>query len=146
MDEAVDRDGPAAEELARLGWTPGRVCSEVDRWESELVRSDPYFVPLPAAHAFLVQFGGLVRRAWSPGTRHARGPFALVPTLAMGEGDRFATHAHVIGSRLYPVGEYGDGRSFIGVGEHGGMFLVDESLLELGHATGAGLTRMLLGL
>jgi hypothetical protein len=78
-----------------------------------------------AAESFLREFGGLAVNSGGPGITVARTPFDLDPCLANGEDDRFEKWGNDIRRSLFPLGELDHGRFFLGIDEHGEIYLIE---------------------
>lgn len=63
-----------------------------------------------------------------PGQEVARESFALIPTHAIGEADRFQAHADSIGTILFPLGEAVCGHVFLAIAPDGRVFALMEDL------------------
>lgn len=85
-----------------------------------------------AAESFLREFGGLDVWLSGPGISCARASFELDPSLAQGEGDRFAEWSASIGRHLYPLGELDHGRFFLAIDEFREIYLVETWLASYG--------------
>ncbi|MFE9792778.1 SUKH-3 domain-containing protein [Streptomyces goshikiensis] len=85
-----------------------------------------------AAEDFLREFGGLTVGSGGPGITSTREAFELDPLLALGEDDRFGEWGEEIGRHLFPLGELGHGRFFLGLDEHGELYLVVNWLARFG--------------
>jgi hypothetical protein len=117
-----------AKALEDAGWFPGRRVDElVAGWTAQLDRSGGFRI-FPAAAQGLREFGGLRITQRGPGLECSRESFELVPTAALGEDDRFEEYARIVGSRLYPLGEYASGHYFIAIDERGRVFLLMDDL------------------
>ncbi|MFF4432572.1 SUKH-3 domain-containing protein [Streptomyces sp. NPDC001513] len=115
--------------LRGAGWHPGR-CVDTTEWRERL-EADGFRIH-PAAGDFLGEFGGLTVDSRGSGITSAREAFEIDPLLALGEDDRFAARGEEIGRHLFPVGECDHGRSFLGLDERGGLYLVDGRLARFG--------------
>ncbi|MBF6045538.1 hypothetical protein GO001_09935 [Streptomyces sp. NRRL B-1677] len=107
--------------LREAGWFPGRQVS-VEAWKTQFASRGVHMHH--AAERFLTEFGGLTVEVHGPGVTCAREPFELNPSLCLGEEDRFAEWSAVVGSSIYPIGEMGDGRFFLGIDEASIVYLV----------------------
>lgn len=85
-----------------------------------------------AAETFLVEFGGLGLSHSGRGETCAREPFWFDPLAAIGEADRFQHCSQKLETQLFPVGEFGRGQFFIGVGDRGHVLLLGHCPLLLG--------------
>jgi hypothetical protein len=135
----------AAKALESAGWFPGRrIYDLVATWAAQLDRAGG-FQMFPAAAQALNEFGGLRITQRGPGLECALESFDLVPTAALGEEDRFAEHARIIGSELYPLGEYASGCYFIAIDEHGRVFLLMDDLQYIAETLPIALDSLLTG-
>ena len=129
---------PTMELLQEAGWVPGRDVS------GKLQLPDD-FVPFPAALNVLNEFGNLRIGKHGPGVECARIPLILNPMLATGEFDRFIEYENTLRIRLYPLGETGDGHSFIAIDEQGRIFLLFENISFVDNTFDAALDNLLNG-
>ncbi|CAM5562959.1 hypothetical protein SXANM310S_01038 [Streptomyces xanthochromogenes] len=115
--------------LRDAGWYPGRNV-DTTMWRERL-EADGFRVH-SAAENFLREFGGLAVVSGGSGITRAREPFELDPLLALGEDDRFGEWGEEIGRHLFPLGELDHGRSFLGLDEHGELYVVANWLARFG--------------
>ncbi|MEU9081430.1 SUKH-3 domain-containing protein [Streptomyces sp. NPDC048357] len=115
--------------LRGAGWRPGRSI-DTTAWRESL-QADGFRIH-PAAEDFLGEFGGLTVGGGGSGITSARHAFELDPLLALGEDDRFGALGEEIGRHLFPVGECDHGRFFLGLDEHGDLYLVECWLARFG--------------
>ncbi|MEU1077276.1 MULTISPECIES: SUKH-3 domain-containing protein [unclassified Streptomyces] len=59
-------------------------------------------------------------------------PFELDPELAWGEEGRFLEWSDVLGRELFPLGEVGGSRFFLGIGENSEIYLVETWVASFG--------------
>lgn len=120
MNEPAD----VAAVLGQNGWVPGR---DVTTWAREAVAAvaDDGFASIPAAVEALTEYGGLYVVQDGPGVDVRRGPFALVPAMAVHCRAALAAFAAVLGVRLFPIGVEGDADAFLVVDELGRVFSLD---------------------
>ncbi|MCT9080902.1 SUKH-3 domain-containing protein [Streptomyces fulvoviolaceus] len=107
--------------LRGAGWYPGRSV-DTTAWRERL-EADGFHIH-SAAEEFLREFGGLTVGSGGSGITSAREAFELDPLLALGEDDRFGDWGEEIGRRIAPLGEVDHGRFFLGLDEHGELYLV----------------------
>lgn len=115
--------------LRDAGWYPGRNV-DTSVWRERLEADG--FRMHSAAEDFLREFGGLTVGGSGSGITRAREPFALDPLLALGEGDRFGEWGEVVGRHLFPLGELDHGHAFLGLDEHGDLYVVVNWLSTFG--------------
>jgi hypothetical protein len=131
--------------LEGAGWYPGRhVDPLVVGWRAELDDRGG-FVMFPAAEGALLEFGGIAVRQSGAGVECARESFDLVPTLAVGEEDRFAEAEARVDAKLYPLGEYASGHYFIAIAVNGSMFLVMDDIWKLSDDVDSGIEALIVG-
>ncbi|RAJ61780.1 SUKH-3 immunity protein of toxin-antitoxin system [Streptomyces sp. Amel2xB2] len=118
-----------AEVLSEAGWTESW-RADTSRWRDAFV--DDGVDAHPAALEFLEKFGGLSVNISGPGITCARTPFAFDPALCDGEGDRFADWSTELGVHLFPIGELDNGHFFLGIDEHGVIYLVADWIARFG--------------
>ena len=143
------KHGPFSDEtsevLRRAGWHENRrLADEVEGWSRQLSESDG-FLMFPAARAALEEFGGLRLEPSGPGVDHARVSFELVPTLALGERDRFSLVEADLKEALYPLGEVGGGHAFLAVSTPGHVYLLTDELVEIGASVAEAIENLVLG-
>ncbi|MET7356681.1 SUKH-3 domain-containing protein [Streptomyces mirabilis] len=117
------------EVLEASGWAAGRQVDTVG-WRSMFEAVG--IVMHDAAEAFLQEFGGLTVSIGGPGINRAREPFDLDPELVWGEDDRFSEWSDSLGRRLFPLGELGHGRFFLGIDEDREIYLVETWVASFG--------------
>jgi hypothetical protein len=131
--------------LRDVGWFPSRnLGDQVGEWASEL-RSDGFEI-FPEAERVLAEFGRLEVDQDAPGVNCAREPFRLVPTLAVGEADRFGEFAEYLKTPLYPLGEACGGHGFLAMGKSGQVFLLMDDIRLLGQNIEDALEKLILGI
>lgn len=112
--------------LVQAGWTPGQTNElELRRWSREL---EPVFSLFPAATSALERFGGLRIEQDGSGETHIRETFELLPTLALGMEDVFREYEHRLGTKLYPLGEAGNGRVLLAIATDGRVYAFMDEL------------------
>ncbi|MER6959005.1 MULTISPECIES: SUKH-3 domain-containing protein [unclassified Streptomyces] len=130
--------------LAAAGWRPGRRVDTQD-WRRGLEASGQV-VMHEAAERFLAEFGGLSFPPAGNGISMARQPFDLDPLLCLGEEGRFADWSAEIEERIFPIGEFDEGRGgFLGIDENGVLYQVIDSLSRFAEER-AGLECLILGI
>ncbi|OKI41968.1 hypothetical protein A6A28_25790 [Streptomyces sp. CB03578] len=115
--------------LRGAGWYPARSV-DTKVWR-ERMEADGFHIH-SAAEDFLREFGGLTVGSGGPGITSTREAFELDPLLALGEDDRFGQWGEEIGCHLFPLGELDHGRFFLGLDEHGELYLVVNWLARFG--------------
>ncbi|MFD7513330.1 SUKH-3 domain-containing protein [Streptomyces niveus] len=127
--------------LREAHWAPGRQV-DAEPWlasfEAEGLQRHP------AVSEFLTEFGGLAVNISGPGISRAREPFELDPMLCLGEGDRFLEWGGEIGRSIFPVGVHDGGRFFLGIDEHGELYLVETWVASFGRMPEA-MSNLILG-
>ncbi|MGW5101243.1 SUKH-3 domain-containing protein [Streptomyces sp. NPDC004100] len=131
------------ETLRTAGWFPGR-CVSVELWRERLEESGEVRMH-EAARSFLAEFGGLSVRFGGPGVTCARSSFDFDAGLVVGEEGRFAEWSRTIGRALFPIGELDEGRFFLGIDQHGEIYLVETWVAAFGPAQEA-LEKLVLGI
>lgn len=131
--------------LRRAGWYSGRqVRNLVDAWRAQLLRSDG-FEMFPSAERALLEFGGLKIDQQGTGQTCARESFALDPTVALYENDRFGDFVAVLNTRLYPLGEAVGGHYFLTIGENERVYLLMQNVELLGNNIDEALENLIVG-
>ncbi|MFD4133626.1 SUKH-3 domain-containing protein [Streptomyces goshikiensis] len=115
--------------LRDAGWYPGRNV-DTTVWRERL-EADGFRIH-SAAEDFLREFGGLTVVSGGSGITRSREPFELDPLLALGEDDRFGEWGEEIGRHLFPLGELDRGHAFLGLDEHGELYVVVNWLARFG--------------
>lgn len=116
--------------LAKSGWHPEHDASDrLDEWARRLGND---FTVFPAAREVLRRFGGILVEQSGPGEELSRESFCFDPSLAVGEGPRFKEFSALVGSSLFPLGEYANGHSFLAVDEGGRVFALMDDLWIVG--------------
>ncbi|MFE7446113.1 SUKH-3 domain-containing protein [Streptomyces chartreusis] len=110
------------EVLKASGWAAGRRI-DTTGWRS--LFEGVGIVMHEAADTFLQEFGGLTVSIGGPGISRAREAFTLDPELAWGEEDRFGEWSAELDRKLFPLGELGHGRFFLGIDEAHEVYLVE---------------------
>ncbi|GAA0726645.1 SUKH-3 domain-containing protein [Dactylosporangium roseum] len=121
-----------AEVLARAGWTPGRNERHQARmWALALAsHASPdghQHTVVPPAMAAFAEFGGLAVRGEGAGEQVAPPSFVLDPMRALHSASTLAELGTLVGARMTPLGEEGDGTGLLAVDERGRVFLVDHT-------------------
>ncbi|PBD02274.1 SUKH-3 immunity protein of toxin-antitoxin system [Streptomyces sp. Ag82_O1-15] len=117
------------EVLEASGWAAGRQVDTVG-WRSMFEAVG--IVMDDTAEAFLQEFGGQTVSIGGPGINRAREPFELDPELVWGEDDRFSEWSDSLGRRLFPLGELGHSRFFLGIDEDREIYLVETWVASFG--------------
>ncbi len=64
--------------------------------------------------------------------------------LCLGEGDRFLEWGEEIDKSIFPVGVHDEGRSFLGIDQHGELYLVEAWVASFGRMPEA-MSNLILG-
>lgn len=64
---------------------------------------------------------------------------------ALGEEDRFAKHAEVLGMRPYPLGEWAGGNAFLAIAEDGPVFALMEEIDLVGGSISEAIENLVIG-
>jgi SUKH-3 immunity protein len=83
-----------------------------------------------AARRAQEEFGGLRFDGDQPGEECASTPFEMDPMLAVFEEEVFHEYQPAVG-QLFPLGEAGRGRVFLGIDEGGRVYFVSDDYFEL---------------
>jgi hypothetical protein len=83
--------------------------------------------------------------AGGSGEECARESIELIPLLAVGEEDRFRAFATVLGTKLYPLGEAGNGHVFLAISEEGRVYALMDELWLVGDTMEAALENLVRG-
>lgn len=145
MDPVSAETDRIDEVLRAAGWFPGR---DVGRWadgQIELMRKEG-FAASPAAFDALREFGGLHVEQYGTGHTLAREPFRLEPTVASGERDRFERFEPVIGEALFPIGECGGSRFFLGIAPDGRVFAILDAISLVGGTAREAIANLIVGM
>jgi hypothetical protein len=118
--------------LRAAGWTPGR--SETARarmWGLALAsHASPaghqHTVVAPAMAVF-AEFGGLAVRAEGGGEQIARSSFVLDPLRGLHSASTLADLGALLGARLTPLGEEGEGAGLLAIDDRGRVFVLDHT-------------------
>ena len=134
-----------AKALRAAGWpfTQDR-SAKIRAWREQLEASAGFSMSSEAQLA-LDEFGGLDIRDRGAGVDLARVPFRLDPTVALGEEDRFARASRLVGTDLYPLGDYEDGHALIAIGRDGRVFLLMDRVWIAGPSLDEALINLILG-
>jgi hypothetical protein len=131
--------------LERAGWYEGRAEEGlVQEWSRLLDSPEGFRMSEPAKRA-LAEYGGLHLVASGPGRDFARGSVDFDPTLAEGEEARFDAFKEVAGSKLYPLGEAYGGHVYVAMDEHGGVYLLMDSIQRIGASIRDAVSAIVLG-
>ncbi|GAA5185192.1 hypothetical protein GCM10023322_28350 [Rugosimonospora acidiphila] len=133
MTAPGDRFPPdVARVLAGAGWVPDRGDPVRARsWALALAaHASPdgrqHAVVDPAMRAF-TEFGGLAVRQEGAGEQVARSSFVLDPMRGLHSVAVLAELGELVGARMTPLGEEGDGTGLLAIDERGRVFLVDHT-------------------
>jgi SUKH-3 immunity protein of toxin-antitoxin system len=130
--------------LRSAGWFPGRQVRDlVTSWKGEVMLSE--FQMFPSAERVLLEFGGLKVDQNGPGETCAREPFAVDPTLAAYEGDRFSELSPLVSTNLYPLGEAFGGNYYWVIGENDQLYILMDDIQLLGKNTNEALENLIVG-
>jgi len=124
--------------LRKAGWYPGRrIVDEVDVWVGELCTRHGHSV-FPKALEFLQEFGAL---SFPDDERHE--PFNFLPT-EMADADEYAAYMEALGTKLFPLGDGGQGSDLM-MSEDGRVFrLWSGSVLLVGEQKDEAVVNLLL--
>jgi len=115
--------------LREAGWTPDRKI-DAELWLTAFEAEGLHRHSI--AVGFLGEFGGLAVNISGPGISRAREPFEFDPMLCLGEGDRFLEWGQELNRSIFPVGVHDGGRFFLGIDEHGEIYLVEAWVASFG--------------
>lgn len=131
--------------LIAAGWKPGRrETRRVAEWRRSLEKPAGFRLSL-AAEAALEELGDLRVDCKGSGLECARGGFDLNPELAVGEEDRFAELGAHVGGCLFPLGEAFEGQAFLAIDDNGHVYLVGDTIQQLGTNIREALDTILVG-
>jgi hypothetical protein len=121
-----------AEVLTAAGWAPGRGDPTRARaWTlalaSHAAPDGRQHTVVDAALRAFTDFGGLAVRQEGPGEQVARATFVLDPMRGLHSVTALAELSELVGARLTPLGEEGDGTGVLAIDERGRVFLVDHT-------------------
>jgi hypothetical protein len=108
--------------LHDFGWPDRR--ADISSWVQEAESAGIH--AHETARKFLEEFGGL-----------SISSFEINPHLCAGEEDRFLEWGDEIGRSLFPVGVIESGRYFLGIDEHGEIYLVETWIASYGRMPNA---------
>jgi len=132
--------------LWNAGWRPDRQdCKAVAEWR-EKIDGPGGFEMSEAARQALAEFGGIKIEVRGRGIDFAKTSVHIDPTLAIGEESRFEVFGKQLGSRLYPLGEAGDGHAFLAIDGRGMVYLVmDDAIKRVGRSMAEAIESLVLG-
>jgi hypothetical protein len=140
-----------ADTLRRAGWIPGeRDPVRARAWALALAaHAAPdgrhHAIVDPAVRAF-AEYGGLAVRQDGAGEQIARSSFVLDPMRGVHAVAVIAELGELVGARMTPLGEEGDGTGVLAMDERGRVFLLDHTAdWHLGDSLGEALTTLVLG-
>lgn len=113
--------------LRQAGWVQDRRV-DLTRWKAIMSN----FAWNAAAEEFLAEFGGVRVENDGPGITCARESFEFDPELAIGEEGRFSELSEFFGIGFFPLGEVGQGESFLAIDEEGILYLLGSWAFRLG--------------
>lgn len=130
--------------LRRAGWYPGRQVPElVSLWKKHPAIAD--IEMFETAERFLLEFGGITITQSGPGVTLARSPFKINPALAYHESALFKKFGAMVDTRLYPLGEAGNGYYYLAIGENGRVYYVMQGIELAGYTEDEALENLLIG-
>ncbi|MGW3653336.1 SUKH-3 domain-containing protein [Streptomyces sp. NPDC000878] len=110
--------------LRKAGWQPGRSVPTAT-WEW-ILRERGEFEVHEAARRFLAEFGGLVTYGWPADSILTRSAIRFDPLKAEWDSATFARLSEEAGTHLCPIGQAGNGNSYLGIAADGAVYLARE--------------------